>query len=45
MSRPAAIDKKPFVVACVPTFDEEKTSAKVVLPAQKYVDKVIVFDD
>jgi len=37
--------KKSFVVACVPAFNEEKTIAKVVLLAQKHVDKVVVCDD
>jgi glycosyltransferase involved in cell wall biosynthesis len=36
---------KPFVVACIPAFNEEKTIAKVVLLAQKHVDKVVVCDD
>ncbi|UCE16003.1 MAG: glycosyltransferase family 2 protein [Candidatus Bathyarchaeota archaeon] len=36
---------RPFVVAAVPAYDEEKTIAKVVLQAQRYVDKVVVCDD
>ncbi|MGB9760605.1 MAG: glycosyltransferase family 2 protein [Thermoproteota archaeon] len=36
---------KPFVVAAIPAFNEERTIAKVVILAQKYVDKVIVCDD
>lgn len=32
-------------VACIPAFDEERTIAKVIIGAQKYVDKVIVCDD
>lgn len=36
---------KPLVVACIPAFNEEKTIAKVVLQAQRYVDKVMVCDD
>lgn len=32
-------------IACIPCFNEEKTIAKVVIGAQKYVDKVIVCDD
>ena len=39
------MSKKPLVVACVPAFNEEKTIAKVVLLAQKHVDKVVVCDD
>lgn len=34
-----------FVVAAIPAHNEEKTIAKVVLEAQKYVDKVVVCDD
>ena len=37
--------EKPFVIACIPAFDEEKSIAGVVLLAQRYVDKVIVCDD
>jgi len=36
---------KPFVVACIPAFDEERTIARVVLLAKRYVDKVVVCDD
>jgi glycosyltransferase involved in cell wall biosynthesis len=36
---------KPFVVACIPAYNEELTIAKVVLRARKHVDKVIVCDD
>jgi glycosyltransferase involved in cell wall biosynthesis len=36
---------KPFVVAGIPAFNEEKTIARVVLGAQRYVDKVVVCDD
>jgi len=36
---------RPFVVACIPSFNEEKTIARVVLLAQKYVDCVVVCDD
>jgi len=38
-------DKKPFVVACIPAYNEELTIAKVVLKARRHVDKVIVCDD
>ena len=38
-------DKKLFVVAVIPAFNEEKTIAKVVLLAKKYVDEVIICDD
>jgi len=36
---------KPFVVAAIPAYDEEKTIARVVLEAQRFVDKVVVCDD
>ena len=36
---------KPFVVAGIPAYNEEKTIAKVVLQAQRFVDKVVVCDD
>ena len=39
------IEKKPFVIACIPAYNEEKTIAKVIIKTQKYVDKVIVCDD
>ncbi len=34
-----------MIVACIPAYNEERTIARVVLSAQKYVDKVIVCDD
>jgi len=34
-----------LIVACVPAFNEEKTIGRVVLLAQRYVDKVVVCDD
>jgi len=40
-----ARDKKLYIVACIPAYNEEKTIAKVILKARKYVDKVIVCDD
>jgi len=36
---------RPLIVAVIPAYNEEKTIAKVILLAQKYVDKVIVCDD
>ena len=35
---------KPFVVACIPAF-EERTIGGVVIRAMKYVDRVVVCDD
>jgi len=39
------MNKKPFVIAAIPAFNEEKNIAKVVLLARKYVDRVVVCDD
>jgi glycosyltransferase involved in cell wall biosynthesis len=39
------IEKKPFVIACIPAYNEERTIARVIIEAQKYVDKVIVCND
>jgi glycosyltransferase involved in cell wall biosynthesis len=36
---------RPFVVAAIPAYDEEKTIARVVLQAQRFVDRVVVCDD
>jgi len=36
---------RPFVVAAIPAYDEEKVIAGVVLQAQRYVDRVVVCDD
>ena len=36
---------KPFVVACVPAFNEERSIAGVVVQARKYVGRVVVCDD
>jgi glycosyltransferase involved in cell wall biosynthesis len=37
--------RKPLVVAGIPAFNEERTIAKLVLEAQKFVDVVLVCDD
>ena len=37
--------KKPFIVACIPAFKEEKTISGVVVRAMRYVDGVVVCDD
>jgi len=39
------VDRKPLIMACIPAFNEEKTIAKVVLDAQRFVDRVVVCDD
>ena len=36
---------KPFIVACIPAYNEEKTIAKVILKTKRYVNKIIVCDD
>ena len=36
---------RPLIVACIPTFNEEKTIARVVLQTQRFVDRVVVCDD
>lgn len=36
---------KPFIVACIPAFNEERTIAGVVVQAMRYVDRVVVCDD
>ncbi len=41
----AIVEARPFIVAGVPAFNEEKTIARVVVEAQKYADVVVVCDD
>ena len=36
---------KPFIVACIPAYNEEKSIAGVIVRAMNYVDRVIVCDD
>jgi len=36
---------KPFVVACIPAFNEEASIARVVLTVERFVDRVLVCDD
>ena len=38
-------ESKPFVVACIPAYNEERTIGGVVVRALKYVDRVVVCDD
>ena len=40
-----ATKMKPTIIACIPAYNEERTIARVVVEAQRYVDKVIVCDD
>ena len=37
--------EKPFVVVCIPAFNEERTIGGVVVRALRYVDRVVVCDD
>jgi len=39
------VEVKPTIIACIPAYNEEKTIARVIVEAQRYVDKVIVCDD
>lgn len=39
------VEGKPLIVAAIPAYNEEKTIARVVLGAQRFVDKVVVCDD
>jgi hypothetical protein len=39
------VPAKPFIVAGIPAFNEEKTIAKVILRSQKFADKIVVCDD
>jgi len=44
-SQPEEKRRKPYIIACIPAYNEEKTIAKVILKAKRQVDKVIVCDD
>ena len=37
--------EKPFVVACIPAFNEERTIGSVVIRALRFVDRVVVCYD
>ena len=39
------MNRKPRIIACIPAYNEEKTIAKIILQARKYVERVIVCDD
>ena len=39
------MNSKPFVVACIPAFNEERTIGGVVVRALRFVDRVVVCDD
>ena len=45
LDKTAAAKPRPFVVAGIPAYNEEKTIARVVLQAQKYAKRVVVCDD
>jgi glycosyltransferase involved in cell wall biosynthesis len=36
---------EPFVVACIPAYNEERNIGGVVVQARRYVDRVLVCDD
>ena len=36
---------EPFVVACIPAFNEERTIGGVVVRALRFMDRVVVCDD
>lgn len=38
-------DKKSFIVACIPAYNEERTIGGVVVRAMRFVDWVVVCDD
>ncbi|MDW8049286.1 MAG: glycosyltransferase family 2 protein, partial [Nitrososphaerota archaeon] len=39
------VNNRPFIVACIPAYNEEATIAKVILQTRRHVDHVIVCDD
>ena len=39
------MEKGPVVAACIPAFNEEATIARVVLMAERFLDRVFVWDD
>jgi len=39
------LDSKPFIVAGIPAYNEERSIARVIVKAMNYVDRVIVCDD
>jgi len=45
MSDGAEQPQDPFVVACIPAFNEERNIGGVVVRAKRYVDRVVVCDD
>ena len=47
MNRRKSLDKnsRPFVIAAIPAYNEEKNIARVILQAQRYADKVVICDD
>ena len=40
-----ALNKRPFVVACILAFNEERTIARVVVQTKRFVDCVVVCGD
>lgn len=36
---------RPFIIACIPAFDEEHTIARIIVDAMPHVDQIVVCDD
>jgi glycosyltransferase involved in cell wall biosynthesis len=41
----STVSNRPFVVACIPAFNEEGSIAGVVVQVRRYVGRVVVCDD
>ena len=39
------MESKPFIVACIPAYNEERTIGGIILKTMRYVDRVVVCDD
>jgi len=39
------MNSNPFVVACIPAYNEERTMGAVLVRTLRYVDRVVVCDD
>ena len=45
LERPVVKPQSKFIVACIPAYNEDYTIASVIVKTQKYVSKVVVYDD
>jgi glycosyltransferase involved in cell wall biosynthesis len=45
IEEPAVNPRGKFIVACIPAYNQDTTIASVIIKTQKYVNKVIVYDD